>query len=192
MSKLREAFSARLLSDGELQTASDQTLRVATGVGLSAIYGLALGARDGGMSFATHAVGVPAAMVAVAVLGAPAFTIALSLADSPVDVRSVTHATVKALSTAGLVLAGLAPAAALYVVMADGAGAAAVMPFGGLLLAGWLGLRSFLVSVRDSLSGAALHQKLLGFAVASMFALFAIVLALRVWFRTLALLGGVS
>ena len=190
MTELREAFSARLLADEGLQAGGDQALRAATGVGLAAIYGLALGTRDGGVSFLTHAVGVPSALVAVALLGAPAFTIALALADSPVNVSGVVRATVKALSTAGLVLAGLAPAVALYVVSAEGEGAAAVMPLGGLLLAGWLGLRTFLAEVRESLSGAAIHQKLIGLGAASAFALFAIVLALRVWFRTLALLGG--
>ncbi len=57
--------------------------RVAIGAALSAIYGVALGAREGGLALALHAVGVPSALLAVCALGLPALYIVLALFDAP-------------------------------------------------------------------------------------------------------------
>ena len=59
--------------------------RVATGAALSAVYGVALGAREGGSALLVHAIGVPAALLAVCTLGLPALFIVLALFDAPLS-----------------------------------------------------------------------------------------------------------
>ena len=59
--------------------------RALVGAVLASLYGLALGARDGQLALLTHAVGVPAALLAVCILGVPSLYIVLAhrLARSP-------------------------------------------------------------------------------------------------------------
>src|SRR5690606_21991871 len=90
--------------------------RLGTGAALSAIYGIALGAREGGIALLVHAIGVPAALLAVCGLGLPALFIVLALFDAPLSPTKAIAAAARGCASAGLVLAGLAPLAALYVV----------------------------------------------------------------------------
>jgi len=169
-----------------------EAARFATGAGLAALYGLALGARDGGAALLRHALGVPAALLAVAGLGVPALFIALALFDAPLDPSRVAAAAARGSASAGLLLAGLAPAAALYVVSSEDGSAAALAGAFGLFVGGLAGLVRLLRELGRSAgwgSGSARVGTGLAFAV---FALFATALAARVWWSTLPLLGGAS
>ncbi|WP_437573411.1 hypothetical protein [Sorangium sp. So ce887] len=185
------SWTASLLVERPAAELRQDLSRFGVGVGLASLYGLALGARQGGMSFVHHAAGVPAAMVAVACLGVPALTIVLTLFDAPLDPSRVLSATARAAAATGLVLGGLAPAAALFIVTSGSQDTAALMGLLGLAVGGALGVRVFL---RDL--GAALRrdQSLLtrsGYTAALLgFAAFAVVLALRVWWEALPLLDG--
>ena len=117
--------------------------RMGIGLGLGALFGAALGLRTGGTSILLHAVGVPAGLLAAAGIAVPAFAIVLGLADAPIDARSLAAATTRAVAKAGLVLGGLAPAAALYVVTVEDALTVSIVGFGGLLLAGLIASASF-------------------------------------------------
>ena len=87
----------------------DEAARAGVGLGLAALYGLALGARTGGVSFLRHGVGVPAALAVSLGIGVPALYIGLALLDAPVDLARAFRAASRATFTTGLVLAGLAP-----------------------------------------------------------------------------------
>ncbi|WP_437806310.1 hypothetical protein [Sorangium sp. So ce1078] len=185
------SWTASLLAERPTAELRHDLSRFGVGVGLASLYGLALGARQGGVSFIHHAAGVPAAMIAVACLGVPALTIVLTLFDAPLDPSRVLSATARAAAATGLVLGGLAPAAALFVVTSGSHDTAALMGLLGLAVGGAIGVR---VLLRDL--GAALRrdQGLLtrsGYTAALLgFAVFAVALALRVWADTLPLLGG--
>ncbi|WP_438013781.1 hypothetical protein WMF18_22915 [Sorangium sp. So ce315] len=182
-------WTAALLAERSPSLLRDDLSRFGVGVGLASLYGLALGARQGGASLVQHAAGVPAAVVAVACLGVPALLIVLTLFDAPLDPPRVLSATARAAASTGLVLAGLAPAAALFVVTSASDLTAALMGLLGLAVAGALGVHALLrdlgVALRrdGGVVGLAGHgAALLGFAG------FAVVLALRVWWATLPIL----
>jgi len=166
--------------------------RVATGAALSAVYGVALGAREGGSALLVHAIGVPAALLAVCTLGLPALFIVLALFDAPLSPIKAAGAAARGCTSAGLVLAGLAPLVALYVVGSDTAGGAALAGGLGLCLGGLLGLRHLVSTMREALARSDSATKLLAGAAQLAFALFAIVLAWRIWVALLPLIGGAS
>ncbi|WP_044237816.1 hypothetical protein [Chondromyces apiculatus] len=169
-----------------------EAARFCTGAGLAALYGLALGTREGGVSLLRHAVGVPAALVAVAGLAVPALFIALALFDAPLDPPRVVAASARAAASAGLILAGVAPAAALYVVSSNGEGAAIVAGGLGLVLGGVAGVSRLLRELGAGLAGQSEVRRLATGVVFAGFALFATALAARVWWATLPIFGGVS
>jgi hypothetical protein len=186
-------FTAALLSTSASDLRSE-VYRFGVGVGLAALYGVALGAREGGVSLFKHAIGAPAAMVAVAGLGVPALTIVLTLFNAPVEPSRVLAASSRAAASTGLVLGGFAPAAALFVTTSASSATAAVLGALGLIIAGSIGLRRLLGDLWTSISrtedvatrGAA-AAAFLGFTV------FAVALAARVWWVALPLLkGGLS
>lgn len=185
------SWTASLLAERSTVELRHDLSRFGIGVGLTSLYGLALGARQGGVSFVHHAAGVPAAVIAVACLGVPALTIVLTLFNAPLDPPRALSATARAAAATGLVLGGLAPAAALFVVTSGSDDTAALMGLLGLAVGGALGVHVFL---RDL--GAALRrdQGLVsrpGYTTALLgFTAFAAVLALRVWWGTLPLLKG--
>jgi hypothetical protein len=185
------SWTAALLAERPASDLRGDLSRFGVGVGLASLYGLALGARQGGASFAHHAAGVPAAMVAVACVGVPALTIVLTLFDAPLDPPRALSATARAAASTGLVLGGLAPASALFVVTSGSDVTAALMGLLGLAVGGVVGV-GFLL--RDL--GAALRRdgglvRLSGATAALVvFAVFAAVLALRVWAETLPILNG--
>jgi len=165
--------------------------RFGAGLGLAAAYGLALGARQGGASLFKHAAGVPAAMIAVACLGVPALTILLTLFNAPLAPSRALSAASRAAAASGLVLGGLAPAAALFVVTSESRATAAIMGLLGLAVGGVIGLR---VLLRDLKAALQTEENLMtraasGFVLVG-FAAFAVLLALRVWWSALPILNG--
>ncbi len=186
----RAGWTAALL---DVRVASRGLLsRAAAGAGLAAIYGVALGARDGGLAMLVHALGVPAAILAVCVLGVPALYIVLGFFDAPLSPAKALGAAVRGCASAGLVLAGLAPLAALYVVGSETAQGAATAGALGLALGGALGLRHLVSTLRDALAQADSATRLMAGIAQIAFSVFAVVLAWRVWAALLPLLGGAS
>ncbi|WP_437720329.1 hypothetical protein [Sorangium sp. So ce861] len=184
-------WTASLLAERQAADLRQDLARFGVGVGLASLYGLALGARQGGASLVQHAAGVPAAMVAVACLGVPALTIVLTLFDAPLDPARALSATARAAAATGLVLGGLAPAAALFVVTSGAHETAAMMGLIGLAVGGVMGVRVLLHDLgavlrpdRGPLTWSGTTAALLGFAG------FAVALALRVWWGTLPILRG--
>lgn len=166
--------------------------RAAAGAGLAALYGVALGAREGGLAMLTHALGVPAAIFAVCVLGVPALYIVLGFFDAPLSAREALGAAVRGCASAGLVLAGLAPLAALYVVGSETAEGAAIAGTLGLMLGGALGLRHLVSTLSEALAEADSATRLMATLAQLGFSLFAVILAWRVWAALLPLVGGAS
>lgn len=166
--------------------------RAGTGAALSMVYGLALGARSGGLSLLEHAVGVPAALVAVTLLGLPALYIVLALFDAPLSLHRAGSAAARGIASAGIVLAGLAPLAALYVVTSSSEGGAAVAGAMGLMVGGTLGLRHLASTLSAALREADSATRTVAGLAQLGFILFAALLAWRVWGALLPLLGGAS
>ncbi len=162
------------------------------GAGLASLYGVALGAREGGLAMLTHAIGVPAAILAVCVLGVPALYIVLGFFDAPLSPKKAIGAAVRGCASAGLVLAGLAPLAALYVVGSETAEGAAMAGALGLALGGALGLRHLVSTLREALADADSATRLMASLAQMGFSLFAVILAWRVWAALLPLVGGAS
>jgi hypothetical protein len=81
-------LAARLTSP-ETQAATQELTRLASGLGLASLYGLALGARSGGLALVQHALGASAGLAAVAVLGIPALFVLLALVNAPVSPRAM-------------------------------------------------------------------------------------------------------
>jgi hypothetical protein len=187
---LPPSWTANLLAaDAEVSPRREAT-RFAIGLGLAALYGLALGARSGRLAFLTHAVGVPAALLAAFGVGIPALYIFLALVDAPVVPAAIAAAATRATATAGLVLAGLAPAAALFVVTSERPGAAALAALVGLSVGGAFGLGNVVSDLRKSVAAAAPAVRLVADLAFGGFGLFAVVVSLRVWMSLLPVLGG--
>lgn len=184
----RTTLSARLTS-AEAHGARQELARLGMGLGFAALYGLALGARTGGMSLVRHALGASAGLSAVGVLGIPSLFVLLALVNAPVSPGAMLSAGARALASAGFVLAGLAPSAALLAVTIESPSVAAFISRAGLTLAGGIGLYQLVRSVRALLRDlpAGLRLKcnvlLLGFCV------FSSLLAARVWY-TLPIISG--
>ncbi|MGE0787990.1 MAG: hypothetical protein AB7S26_20110 [Sandaracinaceae bacterium] len=186
--RIRAGWAAYLLSDD----ASTRSLvrRAAMGIGLASLYGVALGARAGGWALGIHALGVPAAIVAVTALGLPALYILLALFDTPLSIRAMGLAAVRGIASAGLLLAGLAPLTALYVVTSASTDGARVAGIVGLVIGGGLGLHHLMRALSNALSGADSATRGLAFVAQVGFAFFALLLACRVWGGLLPLIGG--
>ncbi|AKT41557.1 hypothetical protein [Chondromyces crocatus] len=167
-----------------------EAIRFCTGAGLASLYGLALGTRQGGTALLHHALGVPAAHLAVAGLAVPALFIALALFDAPLDPPRVVASAARAAASSGLVLAGLAPAAALYVVTSESPMAALVAGVLGLMVGGFAGVTRLLHELRRGFDRQSETSRIATSLVFAMFALFATVLAGRVWLSSLPILGG--
>src|SRR5688500_6847154 len=108
--------------------AADEGRRWLGGLLLAAVFGLALGARLGGLALLQHALGVPAGLCATGLLGVPPLYVLLTLFDAPISLSEIASWVGRALSSIGAVLGGLAPAVALLAVTiqsADVAGFAA-------------------------------------------------------------------
>lgn len=185
-----EGWTGELIAASSSSSLARELKRFATGLGLASLYGVALGARAGGLAFFKHALGVPAAMLAVAIVGVPALTIALALFDAPIEPGDAARAASRAAASAGLALAGLAPIAALYVVSSQSPAGAGVAAAAGLFFAGALALRSFLRDLLGPLAGEGVVVRTGAVAAFFVFSVFATALAIRVAWALLPILGG--
>src|SRR4051812_1374115 len=185
-------WAARLVLEDPGASPANLARHIATGLGLAALYGLAIGARQGGKALIVHALGVPLGLMLVVLVGTPAMFVFLSMCRASIDGRALASTTARGVGSAGVVLAGLAPAAALFVVSSATPRAATSAVLAGLLLGGGVALgRTTWEVIRLSARGRA--ASVLGGAVVAVgFAVFAIALAVRVWSAVLPILGGVS
>jgi hypothetical protein len=184
------SWTARLLAPTSTAGLRGEASRFATSLGLAALYGLALGTRQGKAAFFTHALGVPAAVLAVALLGVPALYLALALFDAPVALAHVLSATARSVARAGLVMAGLAPAVALFVTSSDQPSTASAAAVVGLSVGGGIGVAGLLRELNGALVGEAQGKRLVAASASLGFAVFAVALAVRIWGSSLSLLGG--
>lgn len=171
---------------------SRELSRLVSGLGLASVYGLALGARAGGLQLVRHAWGAPLGLLVVAGVAAPALFVRLALMNAPLRPAQMLAAVARGTFASGLVLAGLAPAATLLVVSIESARAAAWMSGLGLWLAGGIGLFNLLAALKDSLSGAELNLRTRAFFAVAIFTALACALSARAWGAWLPLLGGAS
>lgn len=183
-------WAGSLVAGNPRPTWAQEATRLGWGLALAACYGLALGARYGALAMLVQAFGVPLALVAVAALAGPAFYILLAHAGHPIRALGLAAALSRAAATTGLVLAGLAPAAALLTVSTEGPVAAACYGTLGLAVAGGLGLRRLGRELSAELEQAEPGRRLGARLVGVGFACFATVLAARVWWLAVPSLGG--
>jgi hypothetical protein len=175
-------WTARLLAPGGEETAvAPEARRAAIGLGLAAIYGLAAGARHGGLAFAKSAALVPAALLATCAFGLPALYIALGMVDAPLAPRRLFAAAARAIASAGLVLAGLAPVAALYVVSSGDLDGAAIATALGLVVGSLAGLRVLWRDIAAEVHPAHESVRLVTMGTVFGFAVFAAAVGCRVW-----------
>jgi hypothetical protein len=196
------SHASALLETSEHSTWADEARRLATAASLAAVFGVALGLRHGGLSLASGAAGAPLGILAVGALAAPALVILLALANAPIDALDLGRATTRAAAKAGMLLAGVAPLAALFVVTVEDAITVTCVGFGALILAGGVAARSFYHDLaarfdKAPASTSSTPRRSHGRGVASRFAMHAAVwaflafsgaLALRVWVQTLPML----
>lgn len=167
-----------------------EAARLGTGLGLASFYGAALGAREGATSIVTHALGAPATLAAVLVVGVPAFAILLGLADAPIGALTLSRAVARSAATAGLTLAGLSPIVGLFVITAEDPSAAAFAGALGLGVACLLAMRRFALDLKNALGEASAQTRTIAGAAAVGFAVFAAVMTVRVGAGALPMLGG--
>jgi membrane-associated PAP2 superfamily phosphatase len=184
------SWTARLLAVDAVFSPRREALRFATGLGLAALYGLSLGVRGGGAGLLAHAVGVPAAILVALGLGVPALYIALALFDAPLALPTVVSAAARSAAASGLVLAGLAPAAALFVVSSERPGAAALTALAGLVLGGVISLGRLVGELKQDLDRDAFPTRAATLAVLVGFGVFAVAVTARIWWATLPVLRG--
>ena len=146
----------------------------------------------GGLAIPLHAVGVAAGLLVVAGVAAPSFAIVLALVDAPIDSQALASATSSAVARAGLVLGGLAPAAALYVVTVEDAITVTVVGLASLVLSGAIAAASFSTDVQGPVRAASPETRRWMKLAMPAFLLLATALALRVWWLALPVLGGAS
>ena len=185
------SFTERLVSPS-LTTIAGEGARAVWGLLLAALYGVALGTRHGGDQLWQHALGVPTGLASVALVAVPSLFVFLALVDAPISPVSTLSVATRALGITGLLLAGLAPAAALFVVSIESHLVAALAGTAGLLLAGGVGLVHLLNDLSVQLRSCGPVARSGGNAALAVFACFAVGLCLRVWWSLLPLLGGAS
>jgi hypothetical protein len=180
-----EVLSRALLEPERTDLARDAR-RFFAGLSLASVFGLALGARFGFVSMAAHAVGVPLGIVSVALLCTPAFFVGVLHSGLDLDGRALASSIAFGTAAAGLVLAGLAPAMALYSLSAESVESVAALAAFGLVVAGFLGQRATFRALPEEagLRGARF------FVFHWAFSLFAAALALRVWWLALPIYGA--
>ena len=177
-----QATPSAALTPSQSQGAPHELARLGAGLGLASLYGLALGARSGGMALVQHALCASAGLAAVGALGIPALFVLLALVNAPVSPGAMLAAGARSLASAGFVLAGLSPSAALWAVTIESPEAAAFVTRAGLTLAGGIGLFQLTSSVRAMLDELPRPARLKCDALLLGFSLFAIMLAARVWY----------
>ena len=166
--------------------------RGVSGLGLAALYGLAIGARQGGALLLAHAVGVPLGLLLLGVVGAPCLFVFLALFRANIDGAILAGAFARGVSSAGLLLAGLAPAAALFVVSSATPQAASFAVLFGLVLGGGLSLARIVMEILRGVWASGSLSRLAAFGIVGGFAFFAVLLEARIWSAMLPVLGGAS
>jgi hypothetical protein len=164
----------------------------AAGLGLAALYGAALGARFGPVAMLMHGAGVPAAILALGLFGTPAFYILLAHAGVVFEPDALAGLVLRALSTSGQVLGGLAPAAALLAVSAETRAGAALFAAVGLSAAFLLGMRRLFGELEGRLRMLNQRHALGARCIAWGFYAFAATLLARMWWATLDVLSGAA
>jgi hypothetical protein len=182
------SLASTMLEVAPSSTWLDEARRIAVAASLSAVFGVALGLRHGGFSLAWGAMGAPLGIVAVGALAAPALAILLALANAPVNALDLARATTRATVKAGLLLAGVAPATALFVVTVEDAITVTIVGFSALILAGIVAARSFQHDLEPMLAKAPATQRAVVRVAIWTFLAFAGALALRVWWLALPML----
>jgi len=189
---LAKSFAAALIDVRGTSTWADEAGRLAAAASLAAIFGVSLGLRQGGLSLASGAAGAPLGILAVSALATPALAILLALVNAPIEAIDLARATTRGAAKAGLLLAGVAPAAALFVVTVEDAITVTCVGFGALSLAGLVAARSFYDDLVPKLAKAPDSPRALMHAALWAFLLFAGALALRVWGQSLPMLAVAS
>jgi len=184
-------FALRLTQGAPLGL-SPELGRLAAGLSISAFYGLALGARGGGTGLVANALGVPLGLVALGAVMMPSLTVLFAILDAPITPSRVLGALGRALASVGLVLAGLAPGAALLCVTVESNGLASGIAGLGFVLAGTLGLVQLAASLGGALGSASPGVASKGYLLLAGYGLFTIMLAARLWTAFVPLLGGGS
>jgi hypothetical protein len=164
--------------------------RLAVAIGLASLFGMAIGLRVGGAAIAVHAFGVSLGILAVCGLAVPALAIILALVNASVDACGLARATTRAAAAAGLLLAGLAPGAALFALTVEDAITVTLVGVGGLALAGVLGMRSFVHALAPQLRGSDERARHLAMVAVPLFLVFAAILGARIWWVMLPIVRG--
>ena len=164
--------------------------RLAAAIGLASLFGAAIGLRLGGPAIFTHAFGVGLGILAVCGLAVPALAITLALVDASVDALSLARATSRAAAAAGLLLAGLAPGAALFALTVEDAISVTLVGLGGLALGGVLGIRSFVRALAPQIRGSDVRARRLSMVALPLFLVFAAILGARIWWVMLPIVRG--
>lgn len=173
-------------------TWSLEAQRFGTALALASLFGVAIGLRMGGPAIATHALGVSVGIGAVCGLAVPALAIILALANASIDGLGLARATSRGAATAGLLLAGLAPGAALFAVTVEDAISVTLVGVAGLVLAGILGMRAFLRELAPQLAAADASARRLSQITIPFFLVFAAVLGARIWWVMLPIVRAGS
>lgn len=187
---LPAAWTERLLGTSEADGWRQEGERLGVAVALASLFGAALGLRPGGPAIAAHALGVSTGMVAVCGLAVPALAIVLALVDASVDALGLARATSRAAAAAGLLLAGLAPATALFAVTVEDAVTVTVVGVCGLALAGLLAMRSFVRGLAPHLAVSDVRARRLSRVALPVFVVFASILGARIWWVMLPIVRG--
>jgi hypothetical protein len=189
------SWTERILDDRASHTTTGQTWaregqRLAVAVGLASLFGAAIGLRAGGAAIVQHAFGVSTGILAVCGLAVPALAIILALVDASVDALGLARATSRAAAAAGLLLAGLAPGAALFALTVEDSITVTLVGAGGLSLAGVLGMRSFVRALAPQVRGSDVRARRLSMLAVPLFLLFAAILGARIWWVMLPIVRG--
>ena len=164
--------------------------RLATAIGLASLFGAALGLRVGGAAILTHAAGVALGVVAVCGLAVPALAIVLALVNASIDALGLARATSRSAAAGGLLLAGLAPGAALFALTVEDGITVTLVGMGGLTLAGILAMRSFVRQLAPHLKGPHAGAPRLAIVAIPLFLVFASILGARIWWVMLPIVRG--
>jgi hypothetical protein len=183
------AFPTRSTPDPALDFGREVT-RLGGGLLAAAAFGLALGAHGGGPALVQHAVGAALALLAVTVITVPSLLVLLALLDAPLTFERLAGLTARAVASSGLLLAGLAPAAALLVVTIQSAATAALVARAGLTLALVIGAAPLLFGVYGELQAAPAATRFKATSLLLAFSVFAVILATRLFEALLPILDG--
>ena len=184
---LPPSWTERILDAGSVasgatpQAWAREGQRLAVAIGLASLFGGAIGLRLGGAAIVAHA---------VCGLAVPALAIILALVNASVDAFGLARATSRAAAAAGLLLAGLAPGAALFALTVEDAITVTIVGAGGLTLGGVLGMRSFVRALAPQIDGSDERARRLAMAAIPLFLVFAAILGARIWWVMLPIVRG--